>query len=148
MLRGISSIVVVVVAMLHTLVGCRSAPTLSKVRSTSLSTVAHTEELDTDSPVQLVSVEQEVGEALPSPSESVDDGEVLTLSEAIRLALEASPDLVSASEQIAAADASLARARAEFYPRLGVSEQYGVSNNPVTAFMFQLNQAQLPLLKV
>jgi len=37
----------------------------------------------------------------------------------------------------------LARARAEFYPKLGVSEQYGVSNNPVTAFMFQLNQRQL-----
>ena len=92
---------------------------------------------------QLVSLVQEVDEDLPLPLERVEDTEVLTLSEAIRLAFEASPDLVSASEQIAVADASLARARADFYPRLGISEQYGVSNNPVTAFMFQLNQAQL-----
>jgi len=67
----------------------------------------------------------------------------LTLSDAIGRALETNPDLVSASEQLAAADAALARARAEFYPTLGVSEQYGVSNNPVSAFMFQLNQRRL-----
>jgi outer membrane protein TolC len=61
----------------------------------------------------------------------------------MELAVAANPDLVSASEQLSIADATLARARAEFYPKLGISEQYGVTNNPVAAFSFQLNQAQL-----
>ena len=130
MSQGFKPIVVVLVAIVHTVVGCRTPPTLSESRSTSFRPVAQTETFDSDSQVQLVSVVQEVAEDLPSPLETVEDGEVLTLSDAIRLAFEASPDLVSAAEQIAAADASLARARAEFYPRLGVSEQYGVSNNP------------------
>ncbi len=66
-----------------------------------------------------------------------------TLEEAIGLLFDANPDLASATAQMAAADAALARARSEFYPRLGISEQYGLSNSPVTSFMFQLNQAQL-----
>ena len=37
------------------------------------------------------------------------------------------------------------RAHAEFYPKLGISEDYGVTNNPVRAFMFQLNQSQFNL---
>jgi outer membrane protein TolC len=71
----------------------------------------------------------------------------LSLQDAIRFMLASNPDLVSASEQIAIADATLARARAEFYPKLGASEQYGVTNNPVNAFSFQLNQAQLSLMQ-
>lgn len=85
----------------------------------------------------------EAQEEIPLPPELKQAGDVLTLSHAIRLAFDANPDLVSAAEQILAADAALARARADFYPRLGISEQYGISNNPVSAFMFQLNQAQL-----
>jgi len=84
-------------------------------------------------------VDEEIAALVVPPT----DGTPLALKEAIRRALDANPDLVSATEQLVAADAALARARAEFYPKLGVSEQYGVSNNPVTAFMFQLNQRQL-----
>ena len=84
-------------------------------------------------------------EELPAPIEPSATKSDLTLSGAIELAIAASPDLVSATEQLAIADAALARARAEFYPKLGLSEQYGVTNNPVAAFSFQLNQAQLSL---
>ncbi len=86
-------------------------------------------------------------EELPAPIEPSAMKSDLTLSGAIELALAANPDLVSASEQLAIADATLDRARAEFYPKLGVSEQYGVTNNPVGAFSFQLNQAQLSLVQ-
>lgn len=70
-------------------------------------------------------------------------GPELTLAAAIHAALDANPDLSSASEQIRIADATLARAQAEFFPRLGLVESYGVSNNPVNVFSFQLNQAAL-----
>lgn len=108
---------------------------------------AAAEEDQPEPAVQLVSADQEAAEEIPTPAEPIGSGEVLTLAAAIRLAFAASPDLESATEQIAAADAALGRARAEFYPRLGVSEQYGVTNNPVTAFMYQLNQAQLSLMQ-
>ncbi|MBN2580991.1 MAG: TolC family protein [Pirellulales bacterium] len=55
------------------------------------------------------------------------------------------PDLEAAGRRIAFSDALLARARSEFYPKLGLSEAYGVTNNPVNAFMFLLNQAQFTL---
>jgi len=80
---------------------------------------------------------QKPAEVLPQPSAG------LSLPRVIDLALQANPDIHSAAEQIAIADATLMRARAEFYPTLDLSESYGVSNNPVQAFMFQLNQAQL-----
>ena len=67
----------------------------------------------------------------------------LSLFQVIDLTLQANPDIHTASAQIAIADATLMRARAEFYPTLDLSESYGISNNPVQAFMFQLNQAQL-----
>lgn len=86
-------------------------------------------------------------EEVPTPAEPASQDDTLLLSGAIQLALAASPDLVSASEQLAIADATLDRARAEFYPKLGVSEQYGVTNNPVAAFSFQLNQARLSLMQ-
>ncbi len=80
---------------------------------------------------------QSTPENLPLP----DAG--LSLLQVIDLTLQSNPDIHSASAQIAIADATLMRARAEFYPTLDFSESYGVSNNPVQAFMFQLNQAQL-----
>ncbi|MBC8875678.1 MAG: TolC family protein [Planctomycetes bacterium] len=85
--------------------------------------------------------------AEPEPVAAVDleDGDELTLAEVINLAIAANPDTTAAVEQLAIADATLARARAEFYPKLGISEQYGVTNNPVAAFSFQLNQGRLSL---
>jgi outer membrane protein TolC len=79
----------------------------------------------------------------PLPADSAEAGKPLSLDEAIGLALAANPDLDSASAQIAIADATLARARAEFYPKLGASQQYAASDIPVNAFSFQLNQARL-----
>ncbi|MFV2068229.1 MAG: TolC family protein [Pirellulales bacterium] len=80
------------------------------------------------------------------PDEFVDipsDSELtLTLYDVIGLALRTSPDVGSAMGQLQIADATLDRARAEFYPKLGISEAYGISNNPVQAFMFRLNQSQ------
>ncbi len=79
---------------------------------------------------------------LPSPEFVMREPshEGLALEDVIAVTLSSNPDLDSASQQIAIASATLARARAEFYPKLGISEQYGVTNNPVRAFMFQLNQ--------
>jgi outer membrane protein len=71
----------------------------------------------------------------------------LTLLEVIQLARTANPDLRAANERLQLADALLARARAEFYPRLGVGEDYGVTNNPVNVFSFLLNQGQLSLTR-
>lgn len=72
-----------------------------------------------------------------------DEKGVLELNELIQQALQSNPDVASALERIHIADAALAGARAEFFPRLSVSESYGISDNPVQTFMFQLNQAQL-----
>src|SRR5262249_38666224 len=60
----------------------------------------------------------------------------LTLFEAIKLARESNPDLEAATHRTQLADAILQQARAEFYPRLGIAENYAVSNNPSTTFMF------------
>ena len=67
----------------------------------------------------------------------------LLLADVIQLAAHANPDLQAAMERTWIADATLSRARSEFYPTLSLSEIYGVSNNPVATFGFQLNQAQL-----
>ena len=87
------------------------------------------------------------GASLPSPAAVMPGGsnDVLTLDEVIGVTVQSNPDLYSASAQIELAEATLARAHAEFYPKLGISEDYGVTNNPVRAFMFQLNQSQFNL---
>lgn len=110
----------------------------SRVVPASLVQVAFEEAQDLPDPVTI-----ELMEIGPDAMETVSDDAEFGLSDAIARAMAMNPDLVSAIQQLASADATLARARAEFYPTLGVSEQYGVSNNPVTAFMFQLNQRQL-----
>lgn len=149
------TIIAIAAAILSVHTGCRTAPRLSKLSSsqtTQLERIPHAPppvpmESHPDWPIQPVALVQEAQEEIPSPPEPAPDETVLTLTDAIRLAFDANPDLTSSVEQIAEADAALARARAEFYPRLGISEQYGVTNNPVTAFMFQLNQAQLSLMQ-
>jgi outer membrane protein TolC len=78
----------------------------------------------------------------PAPARGDEPAAPLTLGAALQIALAASPDLRSATERVAAADAVLARARADFYPLLRLSEDYGVSNNPQTAFAYELSQGQ------
>ena len=70
---------------------------------------------------------------------------VLTLDEAVKLALERNPDLASAQHRVAAARAALQQADAAFWPRVRVSETYAASDNPVQAFMMTLNQRALNL---
>ena len=82
--------------------------------------------------------------ALP-PTNAAEQGPALTLDDAIRIALRSNPDLRSAEERISLADAILARARSEFYPQLSIAEDYGVTENPVNAFMFLLNQGRFSL---
>jgi len=71
---------------------------------------------------------------------SEEAGEALSLQELIAVALRQSPDLAAARYRLAQAEAALARARAEFFPILQLNENYGVTDNPVRAFMFKLNQ--------
>ncbi len=78
----------------------------------------------------------------PATRDTLSAGE-LSLTDVINAVLESSPDVQSAIERTWIADATLDRARAEFYPTLSVSENYGLSDNPVNAFSFQLSQAQL-----
>jgi outer membrane protein TolC len=61
---------------------------------------------------------------------------------AIQLALAANPDIRAAEERVRIADAALARARAEFLPRLGVAEFYDLSNNPETASSLAISQGR------
>jgi len=138
-----------VAAMLPWQIGCRSTPVISPIVSTE-STAGLTpgpksqgSSDEEEGNVRQASFMQPVEEGISPSFVSTSDGPEYTLSDAIRRAIDANPDLVSVAEQLAYADASLARARAEFYPKLGVVEQYGVTNNPVTAFMFQLNQRLL-----
>jgi outer membrane protein TolC len=86
----------------------------------------------------------EIGE--DTQFEAVEGGQVgLTLTEAIQGALHSNPDLHSSTEQIRIADATLQRARAEFYPELGIVGSYSATDVPAIAFQYQTNQANLNL---
>ncbi len=78
----------------------------------------------------------------PSPPPAADVA-VLSLDDAIAAAIGCSPDLRAAEQQVEVADAVLARARSEFYPRLGLSQGYAVTNNPAQAFVYLLEQGRL-----
>jgi outer membrane protein TolC len=64
----------------------------------------------------------------------------LTLAEAIKLTLDANPDLQSAVERTQIAEEALANARAQFFPTLAFNQEYQVANNPLRKFVFQLEQ--------
>jgi outer membrane protein TolC len=68
-----------------------------------------------------------------------------TLAGAIASAFNANPDLVSATERIRIADATLARARAEFYPKLSLTEAYLGTNIAGLAFFLEVNQRRVNL---
>ncbi|HRZ12332.1 MAG TPA: TolC family protein [Kiritimatiellia bacterium] len=67
----------------------------------------------------------------------------VTVDEAIRAALDASPDLQAVEARVDAARAMQRQARSAYYPWVDVSTQYGISDNPPQAFMMTLNQRQL-----
>jgi len=66
----------------------------------------------------------------------------LSLSEAVKTALEKHPALRAAGHQAAAAASGIEQARAGFFPRLDFSEEFTRSDNPVYAFGSLLNQGR------
>jgi outer membrane protein len=78
----------------------------------------------------------------PGPAHPEESTGSLTLLQAIDIAREKSPLLKAAQYQVTAADASVARARGGFFPRLGFEESFTRSDNPVFAFSSKLNQGR------
>jgi outer membrane protein TolC len=68
---------------------------------------------------------------------------VLTLGEAIELALRNNPDIATARHRAAAARAGIDQTEASLWPRLTVGGGYAASDNPVQVFMMDLNQRNL-----
>jgi outer membrane protein len=68
---------------------------------------------------------------------------VLTLHDAIELALQNNPDIATARHRAAAARAGIEQAEASLWPRITVGAGYSASDNPVQAFMMDLNQRHL-----
>jgi len=64
----------------------------------------------------------------------------LTVERAIEEALTASPELEQMRQRIRAAAEQVRQADSTFYPRLVVSEDYNITNNPVFALMDIINQ--------
>ncbi len=64
----------------------------------------------------------------------------LSLEEAIRVALDQSPDLETAEHRTNAAHAAIDQAEAAFYPQLRMSGGYAATDDPVQAFMMTLMQ--------
>ncbi|NCD22209.1 MAG: TolC family protein [Spartobacteria bacterium] len=67
----------------------------------------------------------------------------VTLDDAVAAALENSPTLQAAEARIDSAQAMLQQAKSYYYPSIGLSAAYTRSDNPIQAFMMQLNQRQL-----
>ncbi len=65
---------------------------------------------------------------------------VLTVDRAIEEALGASPELEQIQQRIGAAGEQVRQAEASFYPRLVLSEDFNVTDNPVYAIMNIVNQ--------
>ena len=76
----------------------------------------------------------------------VSNVRAVTLDEAVQSALENSPTLQAAESRIDSAQAMLRQARSYYYPSIGLSATYSRSDNPIQAFMMQLNQRQLNMM--
>lgn len=70
----------------------------------------------------------------------------VTLDEAVQAALDNSPTLQAAESRIASARAMLRQAQSYYWPSVGVSATYSISDNPIQSFMMQLNQRQLNMM--
>lgn len=71
-----------------------------------------------------------------------DRGGGWTLDRALRHVREANPDARSAALRIEKARAQLAEAKAQLWPKVIAESSYAATDNPVNAFMMQLNQRQ------
>lgn len=83
--------------------------------------------------------------SVPVDGGGVTAGPGVTLSGVIGAALRASPDLQSATERIRIADATLDRARAEFFPKLSLAEGFVDTNIAGLAFFLEVNQRRINL---
>jgi outer membrane protein TolC len=91
--------------------------------------------------VVLLALGASVGLTVPAQGETGAPAD-LSLAESVRLALERHPALRAASHQTTAAAAGVDQARAEFLPRVDLSEGVTRSDNPVYAFGALLNQGR------
>jgi outer membrane protein TolC len=65
-----------------------------------------------------------------------------TVEEAVRFALDNSPDTRIIAERIRAAEAAITAARSAWYPQVGISAGYSRTDNPMYSFGNILNQGQ------
>jgi len=72
-----------------------------------------------------------------------DEPRLLTLPEAIQLALKNNPDLATAQQRVNIARAGIQQTEAALWPQVRVGAGYTASDNPVQAFMMTLNQRSL-----
>jgi outer membrane protein len=80
----------------------------------------------------------------PNPS-TMPTAPGLTLTGVIGTTLKVNPDLRSATERIRIADATLDRARAEFYPKLSLIEAFVDTDIAGLAFFLEVNQRRVNL---
>lgn len=66
--------------------------------------------------------------------------QAVTMDDCIAAALTDNPDVRAASEHVLAARSAMREARSAYYPMLGASAGYALTDNPPQAFMMLLNQ--------
>ncbi len=64
----------------------------------------------------------------------------VTLDDCLRAANEANPTLKAAAQRVVAASAAIDQARSGYYPTIGLSGSYTLTDNPPQAFFMNLNQ--------
>ena len=69
----------------------------------------------------------------------------ITLERCIQTAMEASPDIQSASARVAAAKAAVKEASSAYFPQVGLSGSWTRTDNPPQAFFMSLNQRRASL---
>ncbi|NOX98343.1 MAG: TolC family protein, partial [Verrucomicrobia bacterium] len=79
---------------------------------------------------------------VPAVQASDGEGEQWTLRRSLRQVRESNPDARSAALRIEKARAQLAVAEAQLWPKVFAETGYAATDNPVNAFMMQLNQRQ------
>lgn len=84
-----------------------------------------------------------VATASASTAFADDAAQVLTLHDALQRALATNPDIATARHRAKTARAGIAQAESSLWPRISVGAGYSASDNPVQAFMMDLNQRNL-----
>src|SRR5262249_48171472 len=88
-------------------------------------------------------LQQDISQAPQGEASPERKAKLLSLADAISLALEHSPLLQAAQQQVAGKTAQITQAKASFFPKLDVQESFAASNSPTFAFSSKLNQGQL-----